>query len=285
MIALIIGLGIGNLYWAVTDWSQSDAAAYWQAGLRLRDGAPLYPVFADADASNIYRYAPWFAFAAIPFTFLPVEAAGALWSLVLVAASTAAVLPLARRRAWVLVAFFFPILIGISAVGNVQALMVAWLLWGVDRRSGPLWIALAASLKAVPVLLALVYVGRRQWVRAGMTMALSALLVAPAFLYDLSGYVTTSGQAGTLVQLPILYGAAVAAACALTLVAPRRLGWLVGATSVALATPRLFVYDVTYLLVGTSPRGSSVVEDVNRPAVDHIQKVVVHADEDAQWVE
>lgn len=77
--------------------------------------------------------------------------------------SVAAVVPMARRRAWLQVMFFFPILIGISAVGNAQALMVAWLVWGAERRSGPLWIALAASLKAVPILFAIVYIGRRQW--------------------------------------------------------------------------------------------------------------------------
>jgi hypothetical protein len=32
--------------------------------------------------------------------------------------------------------------------------------------------------------------------------------------------------------------------------APGRFGWLAAATSVVLALPRLFVYDVTYLMAG-----------------------------------
>ncbi len=248
---LIIGLGVANLYWSVAQWTLSDAGAYWQAAHRLREGAELYPMVANVEASDVYRYAPWFAWLAVPFTFLPLQVAGALWSVILVLASVAAVVPLAQRRAWLQVAFFFPILIGISAVGNAHALMVAWLVWGVERRTGPLWIALAASLKAVPILLALVYLGRRQWWRVAATLALTALLVAPALLYDLSGYVTSTGQAGMLAELPLLYGAVVAAACvAAVVMAAGRMGWLSGALAVVLATPRFFVYDVTYFLVG-----------------------------------
>ena len=176
---LVIGLGVANLWFSITGWTLSDASAYWEAAHRLREGGELYPAVANVEASNVYRYAPWFAWLAIPFTYLPVQVAGALWSLVLVAASTAAVIPMARRGALLQVAFFFPILIGISAVGNAQALMVAWLVWGVERRSGPIWIALAASLKAVPLLLALVYLGRREWLRAVLCVVFTALLVAP----------------------------------------------------------------------------------------------------------
>ncbi len=248
---LVIGLGVANLWFSVTGWTLSDASAYWAAAHRLREGGELYPAVANVEASDVYRYAPWFAWLTVPFTFLPRWVAGALWSVVLVGASVAAVVPLARRGAWIQVAFFFPILIGISAVGNAHALMVAWLVWGVERRSGPFWVALAASLKGVPLLLALVYVGRREWWRALLCVVFTALLVAPAFLYDTSHYVTSTGQAGMLVELPFVFGAIVAAACGATIwLARGRWGWLAGAATLVLATPRFFVYDVTYLLVG-----------------------------------
>lgn len=248
---LIIGLGVANLYWSFAQWTLSDAASYWEAANRLREGGELYPAVADVEASSVYRYAPWFAWATLPFTYLPVQVAGAVWSMILVAASVIAVLPLARRQAWMQVAFFFPVLIGISAVGNVQALMMAWLVWGVERRSGPVWVGLAASLKAVPILLTLVYVGRRQWWRALACVVVTAVLVAPSFLYDLSAYVTTTGQAGMLAELPVVFAVVVVAASAATLALARtRNGWLAGATTVVLATPRFFVYDVTYLLLG-----------------------------------
>lgn len=253
-LAVILGIGIVNVYWAVTQWTLSDAGAYWNAAMRLREGAELYPTLADVDASEVYRYAPWFAWLAIPVTFLPIQLAGVIWSITLLAASGLAIWPLVRVRAWLLVAFFAPILIGISAVGNVQALMVAWLLHGVERRTGPLWIALAASLKLTPILLAAVYAGRRQFGRLAATLALSALLWGPALLYDLSGYVTSAGQAASLVQLPILYAVVTGGLVLLTLaLAAGRYGWLAAGAAAVVALPRLFVYDVSFLMLGTLP--------------------------------
>ena len=265
-LAVIIAIGIFNVYIAVTNWTLSDAGAYWQAGLRLRAGEPLYPILGSAEGSEIYRYAPWFAWLAVPWTFLPAWLAGVLWSAVLLGASALALLPLARLRMWLLVAFFGPILVGISAVGNVQPLIVAALVLGVERRSGPLWIALAASLKIFPVLLALVYAGRRQWWAFGATVAITALLWLPAVLfYDLSAYPVESGQAGGLIQFPIVYFAVVGIGIGATFaLAPTRWGWLTGATTVIVSLPRLFVYDLTYLMIGVEPatrKTGSIVEE------------------------
>jgi len=250
-LAVIIGIGLVNLIQAATHWTLSDAAAYWNAGMRLRDGEPLYPLLTNVDASEVYRYAPWLAWLAVPVTFLPVQLAGALWSAVLLAASAVALVPLARARAWLAVAFFAPILVGISAVGNIHPLVIAPLVWTVERRSGPLWVGMAASLKIFPILFALVYVGRRQWVRAALAVGVTALLWAPALLYDLSGYATEPGLAASLISVPVVWAVVVGAAIGLTLrLAPGRFGWLAAAVSVVLALPRLFVYDVTYLMVG-----------------------------------
>jgi hypothetical protein len=255
-LAVIIGIGLFNVYAAVTHWTLSDAAAYWQAGLRIRDGEPLYPVLSNVDASEVYRYAPWFAWAAVPFTFLPQQLAGAVWSVILLLASAVALVPLVRSRAWLLVVFFAPILIGISAVGNVQPLVVAPLVWGVDRRGGPLAIGAAASLKIFPILFALVYVGRGQWWRAAASLAVAALLWAPALLYDLHGYATDAGQAASLISVPALWALVVGLAAGVTLRLSRagsRWQWLAAATTVVISLPRLFVYDVTYLMVGAAP--------------------------------
>jgi hypothetical protein len=251
LLGLLAGLAVGNLYWAIAQWTQADAGAYWNAALRLRAGEPLYPPGVDLEASDVYRYAPWFAWLAVPFTYLPVHIAGAIWSAVLVAASTIAVVPLARRGAWVQVLFFWPILIGISATGNVQALLIAWLVWGVERRSGPLWIALAASLKVVPLALVLVYAGRRQWLRAGATLLITAVLVAPALFYDLRTYPASAGYAGMLITWPVVYILVLAGAALISLrFASSRYGWLAASTTAALALPRFFTYDVTLLMVG-----------------------------------
>ena len=253
-MAVIIGIGIFNLYQAVSGWHLLDASAYWNAAMRLRIGAPLYPPVPFPEASDVFRYSPWFAWAAVPFTFLPVQVAGALWSLVLLGASAWALEPLVRARAWLLVALFAPILVGISAVGNVQPLLVAALVHGVERRSGPLWIAVAASLKVFPLLLALVYAGRGQWLRFAAAIVLTGLLWAPALLYDLSSYPSQPGRAVALYSVPMLYFGVVGVAIGATLALARtRFAWLTAATTVTLALPRLFVYDVTLLMVGVRP--------------------------------
>jgi hypothetical protein len=250
-LAVVIGVSFFNLYQAVIHWTLSDASAYWNAALRLREGAGLYPVLANVDASEVYRYAPWFAWLTVPWTYLPQQAAGALWSAVLLAGSGLALIPLVRARAWLAVAFFAPILIGISAVGNVHPLIIASLVWSLERRSGPIWIGVAASLKVFPILFAVVYLGRGQWGRAALAVAVTALLWAPALLYDLRGYATEAGQAASLISVPILWAVVVGAAIGMTLrLAPGRFGWLAAATTVVLALPRLFLYDVTYLMVG-----------------------------------
>ena len=98
-----------------------------------------------------------------------------------------------------------------------------------------------------------------------LCVVVTALLVAPAFLYDTSHYVTSTGQAGMLVELPVLFGAIVVAACAAALwLARDRYGWLAGAVAVVLATPRFFVYDVTYLLVGVPASDSDGEERMTR---------------------
>jgi hypothetical protein len=262
-LAVIIAIGIFNLYIAITNWTLSDAGAYWQAGLRLRDGEPLYPTLASAEGSEIYRYAPWFAWLTVPWTFLPQWLVGVFWSAVLLGASALALWPLVRLRAWILVAFFGPILVGISAVGNVQPLIVAALVLGIERRSGPVWIALAASLKIFPILLAIVYAGRRQWWAFAATVAMTALLWLPAVvLYDLSAYPASAGEAGALISFPVVYFAVVGIAMGATFaLAPTRWAWLTGAAAVVVSLPRLFVYDVTYLMLGVKPAAEPEVHE------------------------
>jgi Glycosyltransferase family 87 len=255
-LAVIIGVGISELYFAITGWTQNDAGAYWNAAMRLRDHQPLYPVVADVEASDVYRYAPWLAWLTVPFTYLPVQVAGAIWSVFLLAGSVLAVLPLARRGAWVPVAFFFPILVGISAYGNVQALLIASLVWSVDRRSGPVWVGVAASLKIFPILFAVTYLVRGQWLRALVAVVVGGLLWAPALLYDLTGYVTEPGQAGLFGSTLVWSVVAVGAVLVTAWLARTRYGLLSAAGAVILTAPRFFIYDVTYLLAGADAGGT-----------------------------
>lgn len=259
VVALVVGVGISQLILTVGDWHLSDAGAYWEAALRLRMGEPLYPALADTEASAVYRYAPWFAWAWIPLTFLPRELAYGTWSVILLGASVAALVPLVQRRAWLAVAFFFPILVGIAGIGNVQPLIVAALVLGVERRGGPLWIGIAASLKAVPILFAVTYIGRGQWRRAVASAAVAGALVAPMLAYDLSNYPTGADTAAFLSAWPVVYAAVISLGILVSLrLADARFAWLASATTVALAIPRFFVYDVTFLM-------PSVPRETNRP--------------------
>lgn len=257
-LAICIGFGLAFVIANVRSWELEDAEAYWNAALRLRDGAALYVPVNDPGADELiaYRYAPWFAYVWIPLTYLPKGAVQVGWSVVLLAAVGLALLPLLRERsvaAVCLAAIVGGLLIRTASTGNVHALLVAVLVQGAPRRSGPLWIGIAASVKFVPILYAFVYVGRREWLRAGVAVGVAALLLAPALLHDLSAYPADPGESLSLLSLagpiPWLTLAVICAGVA-AFAARGRYAWAAASVAVLAAIPRLQLYDATYLLVG-----------------------------------
>jgi hypothetical protein len=239
----------------------SDVAAYWGAAERIRASEPLYVADA-ANASDLYRYAPWFAYAWVPLTYLPRDAVTVAWVGLMLAAAVASTLPLLRHGLAGTAAFtlFAPLQLQGAVFGNVQPLLVLMLMWGVERRSGPLWIAIGASLKAVPLLLALVYAGRGEWLRAGLALLLTAVLVAPTLLFDLSAYPTQPGPGQmslTAVSVPLYVLAAAAAAGLACLGARSRYRWLLGALAMVAALPRALTYEAGFLLIGLARRPDS----------------------------
>lgn len=260
VLAICVGYGIGNVVWSATAWEIPDIGAYWNAALRLREGSALYPPVADVNASEVYRYAPWFAYAWVPLTYLPRWLVDALWSIALVAASVAVVLPALALRSRAAFAFTFLIgsfLVLIASRGNVQPLMVAALAFGVERRSGPLWIALCASLKATPIVFVVVYLVRGEWMRAGVTLALTAALVLPMALFGIGDYTTDPGASHSLYAISPALFAAVAAASVLAAAyigwRYRPWAWLAASVAVVLCLPRYFPYELTFLFVGLVP--------------------------------
>ena len=238
-------------------WWFQDSEAYWQAAVRLRVNAPLYPALATQDASAVFRYAPWFAAAWVPLTFLPKAVVMVGWTAAMTAAAGyCAAMPLQQRSAAaVCVALVaLALLVPAAATGNVQPLIVAGLLWGIERRSGPVLIAAAASLKAAPILLIGVYLGRRQWLRAGMALVITGTLVGPMLLFDLSHYPIDTGAAAG----PLASGLAVAVgltfAVAAIPLAKSRYGWLAAAAGVVFMIPRWSYYQPSFLLIGLARR-------------------------------
>src|SRR5688500_7607716 len=121
-----------------------DAPGYWDTAMSIRDGGPLYTP--ETATRFEYRYAPWFAWIWVAFTYLPQPLVFGLWGLALGGASVWLLLQIPRSAAGVLLGLIFaPILLRVISQGNVHPLMVAALVWGVHRRSGPIWVALTAS--------------------------------------------------------------------------------------------------------------------------------------------
>ena len=258
--ALSLAVSVGFAAVAISQittpgWWSQDTDAYWNAATRLREALPLYPALTSPDASSVYRYAPWFAAVWVPMTFLPKEAVYGGWFVILLGSIGLCLWPLLRTRSIAglcLALICGGLLIPAAASGNVQPLLVAVLLVGVERRSGPLWIAAAASLKAAPILLVAVYLGRREWLRAVITGALTAILVLPIFAFNLTNYPMGIGAAAG--PIPEWMGFALGGLLTdgAMVLARTRYAWLVGSAAVLFVIPRWSYYQATFLLIGTT---------------------------------
>lgn len=240
----VAGALIG-LYYARHEWA-SDAEAYWQAALRVRSGAELYPAWGAANLAEVYRYAPWFAWAWVPLTFLSKGVVLIGWSLTLAAAAV-----FVARRMGEAALLIAPALLGAAWIGNVQPLMIVGLVMALGTRWLPVAIAAAASLKAAPLLLALHFLGRREWRELIVTLVLTGTLVAPMLFFDLSHYVIDPARTiSVFAASPIAWAlVAVVAAVSAVIAAPTRYGWAAAATAGLAALPRLGFYDLGYLAV------------------------------------
>lgn len=256
--AILLAWGLAYVVVRIQFWEMRDVEAYWEAALRLRAGEPLYADPPSPTEYNLYRYAPWFAWLWVPLTFIDQRIAYGLWAAVLLVASAAILWALLRLRtagALALAAIMAPWLLSLVEVGNVQPLVVAALGFGISRRSGPLWVGVAASLKASPLLYVLVYVARRQWRRVLLSLLATAVLLSPLLLTDLSHYDSDPGLSFSLygwVSPAAWLGGAALAAGAATAVALRRSPWTFFAIGLAMmfVQPRSHVTTITFLLVG-----------------------------------
>jgi len=249
-------VGLAFVFSNVISWDLEDMDAYWDAALRLKDGLPLFPAVPDPGAADVFRYSPWFAWLWIPLTSLPKAAVQIGWSALLVGSIPVSIGPLLRHRsvaAICLGALAGGLLVKTASTGNVHALLIAFLVWGVGRRSGPLWIGLAASLKFAPIAYVLVYAGRREWWRVVAALLLTVALVAPVLLYDLSEYPTDPGGSLSMLSIggpvPFITLGALGAVAAFAL-ANTPYAWGAASLAVVLLIPRLDLYGLTYLLVG-----------------------------------
>ena len=246
---------------AVSSHVQPDADAYWHAAQRLRDGQALYGG-PRGDETEIYRYAPWFAFAWVPLTYLGQDAAYVVWRGILVASTLLAVWPLLRRPS--AASITLTILVGGLLVSNLPAanvtpLIVGALVAGIRSRAGPLLLGLAGSLKLFPLVLLAGYVAERRWVAAAVATVVTAALWLTVLAFDLPLYLRMASAAfyvggislfavSPLLWLPI---AVVAAAIVLALAfRGSSWTWLAAGAAIPLAVPRVWLPDAAYVLVG-----------------------------------
>jgi Glycosyltransferase family 87 len=259
VMAVLLGyLGYTLASWFLS-WNPADGGAYYDAANRLTHGQPLYPPV-DPEAHEVFRYAPWFAVAWIPLTLLPRDLALHAWSLAMLACAGAAIWPLIRQPTWARVALAALVgqtLAETAMFGNVHPLVVAVLVWTARRRTFPGWVGIAASIKLVPLGFALVWAGRREWLRAATAAGAAAILFAPMLLFDLSDYPRDPGTG--LLSLyaisPPLWGAVALASLGVTLwlaVRGSPYAWVAAAVLMYLGPPRVVTSYLGFLLVAVA---------------------------------
>lgn len=253
----------------VLAWTPADAGAYFDAATRLRSGADLYTA-ASPEAHEVYRYAPWFAYAWIPLSYLPRDAVMHGWSVAMLVCSGVAVWPIVRLgtpAAVTLAALLGAFLLETAMFGNAHPAVVALLVVAAGRSAFPVAIGVASSVKLVPILFVGVWIGRGEWRPALVALATALVLWSHALLFDLGGYVTDPGTG--LMSLyaisPILWfcaAAAAAAASAVLVVRRSRWAWVAMAVLMFVGPPRVVLSYLAFLapaLLATLDDGRSEI--------------------------
>lgn len=283
-LAVIGGLlGLGMLWFHLTTDPLADARAYYDAARRVNEGLPLYPTDADPASAAFYRYPPLLAILLRPFAGLPFPVFAVGWEAVVVASLVALLRRLGANRRTFLALGLLGMPIG-WAIGVAQAHAPLTLLLAIGQ---PWSIALAANLKLFPVLIAVWWLGRRQYQAVGalagwlIVLALLQWLVEPA---GSAAFLSTLGLDQTVgvrnlspyAISPILWGVlAAGGGIAALVLAPTRWGWPAAVALATLASPRLLVYMLTGLLAAIrepdAPEGGRTIiqvpgaADLSRP--------------------
>jgi alpha-1,2-mannosyltransferase len=234
-----------------------DVRAYYEAGARLNVGQPLYPLGADPDLAQFYRYPPLLAILFRPLALLPFDVAAGIWEALVLAAFGLTLWRLGIRRpaTWLAVGILGMGIAWTLAIGQAQAIVTLLLTLG-----SPWAVALAGHLKLFPLLVGLYWLGRRDWRNLGRFVAwtvglgLVQLVLEPANTLAFLG-LTNLQQVGSVHNFspyalsPLLWASLVVIGAAVTLRLGRtRWGWSAAVALSVLASPRLLTYMLTALL-------------------------------------
>jgi hypothetical protein len=255
LLTLFLLVRVGQ---AVTRWDGVDLDVYRRAAREWVEHGNPYRYDGSLGVES-YRHGAWFAALWIPFINAPREMVEVVWSAVLLACTAAVMVSLVMEhgeRGLPVALFAGGLLISATAGGNVQPLLVAALYLGMHRPTGPLWIGLAASVKLVPILYLIAWIGRRQWGRATVAMLIMAIGLAPTALFDVPAVVTDPGT-DTYPSLFVWLGLAGGAFLVALMVARTRYAWIAAGTAAVLALPRLLSVDLALILPAAGRRSSS----------------------------
>src|SRR5689334_19186474 len=158
VLGLIIGIDTLVLHLRLDPLG--DVHAYYNAGARLNAGLPLYAQPATTDDADFYRYPPLLAIAFRPLALLPFETAALIWEALLVVLFIGTLVRLGLRNQWTwIVSGWLAAPIAWSlAIGQAQVAVTFLVALGA-----PWGIALAGHLKILPVIVAIYWLGRRDW--------------------------------------------------------------------------------------------------------------------------
>jgi len=266
ILGLIIGLDTLLLHLRLDPLA--DVRAYYDAGARLNAGLPLYVQSATTDDPGFYRYPPLLAIAFRPLALLPFETASLIWQgfLVVLFAATLVRLGLRNRWTWIVTGWLAAPIAWSLAVGQAQVAVTFLVALG-----SPWAIALAGHLKILPMVVAIYWIGRRDWGAVGRFVAWLVGLGLLSFVLEPAATVaflrfSDLAQVGSVQNRslyavsPLLWGVFVVGLLALAVrLAPTRAGWALAVAASVLISPRLLMYQLSTLQAAARTPGRSPV--------------------------
>ena len=248
--------GIWALWFHMTTDPLADVRAYYDAGARLNAGQPLYVPVSSTNEPGSYHYPPLVAIMFRPLALLPYEVAALIWTAVIVGATILTIVRLGiRRPVFLVVGWLFLPLMWTVAIGQAQALVTLLLTIG-----SPWAVALAANFKVFPILVAVYWIGRREWSRLGkfagwmVGLVVLQLVLEPAATSSYLSFLRNENVSDvhnlSLFALsPILWVVSVVLlGIAALWLAPTRWGWAAAVALSVFATPRLLSYQLSTLI-------------------------------------
>ncbi len=184
VLGLIIGIDTLLLHLRIDPLA--DVRAYYDAGARLNAGLPLYDQPATTNDPGFYRYPPLLAIAFRPLALLPYETAALIWEAFLIVLFVGTLIRLGLRNQWTwIVSGWLAAPIAWSlAIGQAQVAVTFLLALGA-----PWAVALAGHLKLLPVIVAIYWLGRRDWRALGRFAAWLVGLTILTFILEPAGTV------------------------------------------------------------------------------------------------